>query len=44
MKAELINPFIESVYELFNTMLGAKVERAGMRISDGSSILRKSWR
>lgn len=35
MKAELVNPFIESVYELFNTMLGAKVERTGMRISDG---------
>ncbi len=35
MKAELINPFIESVYELFNTMLGAKVERTGIRISNG---------
>ena len=35
MRAEFVNPFIESVYELFNTMLGAKVSRTGIGLSDG---------
>jgi len=35
MRAEFVNPFIESVYELFNTMLGAKVVRTGIGLSDG---------
>jgi chemotaxis protein CheX len=35
MNAEFVNPFIESIYELFNTMLGAKVARTGIGISDG---------
>ncbi len=35
MNAELVNPFIESIYELFNKMLGAKVARTGINLSDG---------
>lgn len=35
MKAEFVNPFLESVYELFHTMLSAKVERTGIGVSDG---------
>ncbi len=37
MKVEYINPFIESVYELFSTMLGSKVERGQIGISTGAN-------
>ena len=33
MKAELINPFIESVQEIFSTMLGAKATRGQISVS-----------
>jgi len=33
MKAELINPFIESVQEIFSTMLGANVQRGKISVS-----------
>lgn len=33
MKAENINPFIESVYDLFTTMLNAKAERKNVGIA-----------
>jgi len=33
MKAEYINPFVEAVYELFSTMLGAEVTRKGLALS-----------
>ena len=35
MNAEHVNPFIEAIYELFGTMLGAKVSRTGIALSDG---------
>ena len=35
MRAEFVNPFIESVYDLFQTMLGAKIARTGIVLSDG---------
>lgn len=35
MKADLVNPFVESVYELFQTMLSSKVARVGLAVSDG---------
>ena len=37
MRAEHINPFIESVYELFNTMLQGKVERGPIGVSSGNT-------
>jgi chemotaxis protein CheX len=33
MKAEYINPFVDAVYELYSTMLGAKVTRKGLAVS-----------
>ena len=33
MKAEYINPFIESVHELFSTMLGCKAQRGALGIN-----------
>lgn len=33
MKVEYVNPFIESVYELFGTMLGAKATRGAVGVS-----------
>ncbi|MFP4501509.1 MAG: chemotaxis protein CheX [Candidatus Hydrogenedentota bacterium] len=37
MQVEYINPFIESVYELFGTMLDAKVQRGTVGVSKGGS-------
>ncbi len=38
MKVEYVNPFIESVYELFTTMLSAKAARGDIGVSkDGAS-------
>ena len=37
MKVEYINPFIESVYELFNTMLGAQAKRGDIGVADNES-------
>jgi chemotaxis protein CheX len=37
MKVEYINPFIESVYELFQTMLEVEVERGDVGVSKGAS-------
>jgi len=37
MKVEYINPFIESVYELFSTMLSAKAARGDVGVSDGKT-------
>ncbi|MCP4644242.1 MAG: chemotaxis protein CheX [bacterium] len=36
MKVEYINPFIESVFELFTTMLGCEVERGDIGVSSTS--------
>ncbi len=33
MKVEYINPFIESVYDLFTTMLGAEAKRGDVGFS-----------
>ncbi len=33
MRVEYINPFIESVYDLFSTMLGAKAERGEIGVT-----------
>lgn len=38
MKAELVNPFVESVYELFGTMLSAKIVRVGLAITEGQQM------
>lgn len=35
MKVEYINPFIESVYDLFGTMLSAKVKRGDIGVGSG---------
>jgi chemotaxis protein CheX len=35
MKAELVNPFIESVQEVFSTMLGTQAKRGKVGITDG---------
>lgn len=35
MKVEYINPFIESVYDLFSTMLSAKVTRGDIGVGKG---------
>ncbi len=37
MKVEYINPFIESVYELFSTMLSAKVQRGDVGVAKGAA-------
>ncbi len=37
MKVEYINPFIESVDDLFNTMLSAKVKRGKIGVTTGSN-------
>jgi len=34
MKAELVNPFIESVQEIFKTMLGSEAKRGKVEITD----------
>jgi chemotaxis protein CheX len=34
MKVEYINPFIESTYEIFRTMLSAKVQRGDVALAD----------
>ncbi len=36
MRVEYINPFIESVYELFSTMLSAQVRRGEVGLSNGA--------
>jgi len=36
MKVEYVNPFIESVYELFTTMLSAKATRRKAALSEGA--------
>jgi chemotaxis protein CheX len=36
LKAEYVNPFIAGVHELMSAMLGAKVRRSGISVSDGS--------
>lgn len=35
MKAELVNPFIESVQEIFTTMLGSQARRGKVGFTDG---------
>ena len=35
MKVEYINPFIETVYELFSTMLGSEAKRGEVGLSNG---------
>ena len=37
MKVEYINPFIESVYDLFETMLGSKAKRGEVAVARGDS-------
>jgi len=37
MKVEYINPFIESVKELFRTMLGAELERGNPNVAGGGA-------
>ncbi len=37
MKVEHINPFIEAVYELFGTMLQAKIERGQIGVCSGTT-------
>jgi chemotaxis protein CheX len=37
MQVEYINPFIESVHELFGTMLNAKVQRGKVGVSSGGT-------
>ena len=37
MDVRYINPFIESVYELFNTMLSSTAERGQVGVGDGKS-------
>jgi chemotaxis protein CheX len=37
MKVEYINPFIESVYDLFTTMLSSKAQRGNVGVSRGAS-------
>ncbi len=37
MKVENINPFIESVYDLFNTMLNVKAQRKEIGIAKSST-------
>lgn len=37
MQVEYINPFIESVHELFSTMLSAKVQRSKLEVSRGTA-------
>jgi chemotaxis protein CheX len=37
MKAETISPFIESVFELYATMLSCKVQRGEASVPDSSS-------
>ena len=39
MKAELVNPFIESVQDIFTTMLASKVRRGKVGVSDSESNL-----
>jgi chemotaxis protein CheX len=36
MKAELVNPFIESVQEIFSTMLGSEAKRGQVEITDAA--------
>jgi chemotaxis protein CheX len=40
MKVEYINPFVESVYEMFSTMLGCEAERGDVELSNGQSKVR----
>jgi chemotaxis protein CheX len=42
MKAEYINPFLESVNELFTTMLASKVKRGSISLSSNNSMLPRS--
>ncbi len=37
MKVEYVNPFIESVYELFTTMLASKAIRGDIEVSKGGA-------
>ncbi len=37
MKVEYINPFVDSVYELFSTMLASKAKRGNVGISNGET-------
>lgn len=39
MKAELVNPFIESVQEIFTTMLGVQARRGKVGITDAEKTL-----
>jgi chemotaxis protein CheX len=36
LRAEYVNPFLESVYVLFSTMLGSKARRGAPNLTDGS--------
>ena len=38
MNAEFVNPFVESIYELFGTMLSAKIVRTGLAITEGQQL------
>jgi chemotaxis protein CheX len=38
LKAEFVNPFVESIYELFGTMLSAKIVRTGLAITEGNQM------
>jgi chemotaxis protein CheX len=40
VNVEYINPFIESVYDLFSTMLSAKAERGNVAIARGDGAFR----
>jgi chemotaxis protein CheX len=35
LRAEFVNPFLQSVYNLYGTMLGSKAKRGAPKISDG---------
>ena len=38
MKAELVNPFIESVQEIFTTMLGSQARRGKVGFTDCNAL------
>lgn len=38
MNVEFVNPFVESIYELFGTLLSSKVVRTGLSITEGHQM------
>lgn len=38
LRAEFVNPFVESIYDLFRTMLSAKIVRTGLAITEGRQM------